>query len=93
MSQLLGARAWAADVFFTEKTFEWAFMDLGMMSAVIFELYPGLRRLIQKIERELLFTFQHRKESMFDLGPKALLFSILLRGVGKRLVLKDREAR
>ena len=52
--------------------------DLAVLAAVVFPLYPGLRRPVQCPQSKPFLSLQHGQQAPFDLAPEALLLPILV---------------
>ena len=91
MAQGLGRRALSADVGTGEVAVERGLPEFVVDAAVVLLLDPRLGREVEELERELGLALEHRHQSPLDLTPEALLFAVLLGGLGERRVVHDRE--
>src|SRR6202035_2432561 len=73
-TQGIGAGAVAPDAWTSQIASERRLVDLAVLLLVILVLGPGLRRRIQKIERELWLALEHGQHAALDLRPEVFLF-------------------
>jgi len=62
-----------------------------MDRAVVLELDPGLRRLVEERQGQLALSLEHRHEPALDLRPEGFLLGVLLGVIGQRGVVQDAE--
>src|SRR3989442_15544522 len=90
--QVLDRGALPADIGGFEKPFEWSLADLGMDPALVFHFDPGLGRLVEERQCQVLAVLQHGQQASFDLSPKGLLLPILIGRVRQCSIMDDSQA-
>jgi hypothetical protein len=92
-AQDLRRRTGAEDIGAREKPRERALARLAVRRAMVLELHPRLRGLVEQVETELVgHPFEHREQAPFDLCPPGLLLRVLVRRIGQRGRVRDSQA-
>ena len=66
-------------------------VDLTVVLAVIVLLHPGLRRLIEPGEGEIIHTLEHGHQPALDRSPQNLLLAVNVWRIWQRRLMKDAE--
>ena len=62
------------------------------MGAVVLPFHPRLGGLVQQLEGQGLFTFEHGHQPPFDAAPEGFLLGVLVRGIGQGRLVHDAQA-
>ena len=89
--QCRGIRAGAGHGGAGEEAGERRVVDLAVPLAVIVLLNPGLRRLVEPGQGEVIDTLEHGHQPAFDRCPENLLLAVWHRGIWQRGLMKDAE--